>query len=243
MIAGLPPKAKAKSVAGQGGAVPKLGGDDDPRGLLRLEDAKAAGPPRKAGSKAASSSSSSKAKGDHRGKAAAAVKKPAVAAAKPAGKAGPPPAPPPLPPPPGPPLSDDEFDIAPPAGPAAIAAGAAPRVRPRRQRDWVDAIGPGHVFFEEYRGEGVGRMYANWIFACPHHHGCERTMGLGPRNTQRLGALEVLAFLHAWRDTPPGPSGHRKTHPPSDVVREFHDAHLAELEVLAAPQLAAPPAP
>ena len=116
-----------------------------------------------------------------------------------------------------------------------------PGRRPRRERDWKDAIGGGHCFFEEYKGLRIGRKkeYANWIFKCPYvgpGHGfpsCERTMGLGPTNAARHGDIEPLAFLHVWRDTPPNlERGHRKTEVDAASVDTFVAEHRDELRAL-----------
>ena len=57
-------------------------------------------------------------------------------------------------------------------------------------------------------------------------------MGEVPTNMRNLGKFEPLAFLHVWRDIPPGPKGHRHTNPRVADVKVFHDAHLAELDAL-----------
>lgn len=141
-----------------------------------------------------------------------------------------------LPPPPVPlPLPDDEeIYIAPaeaPKPPPPVRRGArAAQVG----RDYIPAIGGGGVCFTEYFP--VNRpSYANWMFQCPHHHNCFRTMGLGPRNTSAHGELEPLAYLHVWRDVPPHPD---KTHRNTDVpdraaVTAFFEAHQPELQALA----------
>ena len=80
--------------------------------------------------------------------------------------------------------------------PPALALGAVRR--PRTERKWKDAIGGGHCVFEEYKGPRLGRKteYANWMFKCPHvgpghdFPSCERTMGLGKKNTEKHGDIE-----------------------------------------------------
>lgn len=221
-----PPKAKAKSVAGV-----VFGGDDDPRGLLRIEDASMR-PPKAKGKAAVAAKRKAKATG-----------KAAVAAKAKAAKAALPLPPPPLPPPPvspaTPSASDDEFMVG--GGAASSSAAAAPsRRRPRLARDWDAAIGPGGVCFENYLAVRTGDAYPNWMFRCPHHHGCKRTRGVTVRNTARLGALEPLAYLHAWRDTPPGPRGHSNTEPPRQAIQDFFEEHREALETLARPQLEIP---
>lgn len=240
------PAKKAKIVA----PVEGEGSDEDPRGALRLADAKAAAKAKseaKAETKAAKAAALSrlapkgKAKSKSRvvGLAPAAPPPPKVAGKR-TSKAK---APAPLPPPPAPPspLSDDEFVVARPASSSSnIAAAfddADPRV-PRERRGYMPAIGGGSVFYKEYRAFGVGKSYKNWIFLCPHCpkigiKACERTMGVIPKNTETHGHLEPLAFLHAWRDVPPGPQGHRKTHPTPEAVTAFFHTHKDELDELA----------
>ena len=110
---------------------------------------------------------------------------------------------------------------------------------PREPRDYIPAIGGGHACFREYTAPGAlaGTAFAragcdNWMFKCPHHHNCFRTMGLGPTNTRR-GVLEPLAFLHVWRDTPPDPEkGHRKTPVDDALVERFLNENRAALQAM-----------
>ena len=164
----------------------------------------------------------------------------------PAKKAGPPPKH--IVPPPGSESDDGEIHLFPPerksapAPPPAKAkakakakgVGRGPRGDPR---PFIPAIGGGEVFFEDYvPGEGR-RGYANWIFRCPHHHGCQRTMGMGPRNTTPHGELQPLAYLHIWRDTPVDPA--KRNHRTADIpparfheVPTFLEEHRDELQAL-----------
>lgn len=217
-LPGQIPKAKASS----GGSV-GVGGDDDPRGLLRIADAKA--PPAKRASgkgkaKAPSSSTGSKAKSSSRA-----------------------PSPSALPPPPPksapPPVHDSDDDMVLPASSSSAAKAtpmaAGPSSRMREGREFKAAIGGGQVVYKEYNNFAIGTSYRNWIFKCnkcPVAESCQRTMGLGPRNTSRHGSLEPLAYLHAWRDTPPGPQGHRKTNPKAPAVTQFFNDNRAELQAL-----------
>ena len=225
------------------------GSDEDPRGSDRIAKAAAlpagsstdvvakALPAAKALPLPAGSSSDvfppAKAKSPAKAKAPAKTK--AGAKAK-AGVAEPPPvlkakakAPPPLV---APPAEDLDF------GPAGDVVPDPPvPVRGRRRttapRKMVDAIGGGQVNFTEYPDPHTGRVYANWLFQCPHHPGCERVLGLGARNTRRHGPLEPLAFLHVWRDVVPEERGHRLT-PVRDaaLVSRFFTDHESELNAI-----------
>lgn len=126
------------------------------------------------------------------------------------------------------------------AGDIAI-GGLVPRPkaarRQARRRPYLDAIGGGECYFEEYTTP-TGSSYGNWIFKCPHvgpghSSNCERTLGMSARNTARHGSVEPLAFLHAWRDVEPDPvRGHRKTNPDPAVVDAFISNHSEELTTL-----------
>lgn len=226
------PRKKAKSAA------LVIGGDEDPRGLLRLADVAERAAAAKA--KVAPAPSGVAAKGKAKGKALAAAplapaaKPPPKAKGKATGKAKAPAlagsglAPPP--PPKAASSSHDDFVVVKAAGKAVPVAAA-----PREERGWKPALGEGKVCYKEYRAFGVGDVYRNWIFSCPHHGGsCQRTLGVVPRNTRHHGDLEPLAFLHVWRDVPPGPQGHRKTNPKPEDVTAFFNAYQGELAELAA---------
>ena len=147
--------------------------------------------------------------------------------------------PPPLPgPPPAPPVPEDDFVIVVPKASSSSSSKAAapPPAKPKgvrrdgRKKDFKPAIGGGGVFYDEYE-DGFGKVYKNWTFQCPHH-GCQRTMGVVPRNIKPHGILQPLAYLHVWRDLEPGPDGHRLTDAsPADVTKFFKD-HELELENL-----------
>ena len=126
--------------------------------------------------------------------------------------------------------------------PAAIApppkAAATPAVADDFARmPAIDAIGPGKALYKEYRDPHTLALYRNWRFFCPHKGpghgaGCMRTVGVIPKNT-RWGELEPIAYLHAWRDTPPDlAKGHRKTPPPKAKVKAFLDAHTPQLQAM-----------
>ena len=229
MLADHVPK-KARSVA------PPAGGEDDPRGLLTIADAKAKvaavapkGPKGKPGAALVAVGAKpppayKKGKGKGKGKAKA--------------PPGPPPAPVPGPPPSPP--SPDDFVVAKAASSSSSKAAAPPPAppagvrRPRKKREFLPAIGGGGAFYEEHRDFGFGKLYKNWIFDCPHHGGvCQRTMGVVPKNIESHGILEPLAYLHVWRDLVPGPDGHRHTHADPAVVAAFYTRHQEELEQLA----------
>jgi hypothetical protein len=233
----------------------KEGSDADPRGTHRVArrakaSAKAssstAPAPKPSGAKAsgakasgakASGAKSSGAKASG-AKASGAKATGAKATAKKAAPKAPAPKMPAAPPPP-PADSDDDFAPAPPPPPPAKVAplflGGPPKRAKRYPKKEGWAIGGGQVFFDkEYVAPVLGaRAYSNWRFVCPHHPDCQRTLGFGVANTRNHGNLEPLAFLHAWRDVPPGPRGHRKTHPEQEAVTAFYHDHLAELQALA----------
>lgn len=241
MLPGCPPAKKARSVA-------LAGGEEDPRGVLRIEaDAKAKA---KAGAGHVALVVAPKGK--------ATAKHVAVLVAPKAGLAPPPkpkakgkgkgkgrgkaealalPLPPPSPPPAPP--SPDNIVIVPAASSSSSSKAAAPPApaagvrRPGKKKPFIPtSIGEGEVVYEEYREFGFGKLYRNWIFKCPHHHGCERTVGVIPRNIEEHGILEPLALLHVWRDVPPGPRGHRLTNPTAAAVAAFYGEHQDELETL-----------
>ena len=122
-----------------------------------------------------------------------------------------------------------------PGGPAIPKAPAAMRGRRQGpQKKPVSAIGagdPGTVRYEDHVKRD-GTVYSNWQMICPHHRDikCVRTLGLGPTNTRRHGPLQPLAFLHVWRDLPPGEDGHRKTDPTQAQVTAYFNEHKSELE-------------
>lgn len=231
MLAGHVPK-KARSVA------PPAVGEDDPRGLLRIADAKA--------KVAAVAPKSPKGKP---GAALVAVgAKPPPASkkgkGKGKGKAKAPPGPPPAPvpgPPPSPPSPDDFLVAKAASSSSSKAAAAAPPPappagvrRPKTKREFLPAIGGGGVFYREHRDFGFGKLYKNWIFDCPHHGtACQRTMGVVSKNIENHGILEPLAYLHVWRDLVPGPDGHRLTNADPADVAAFYTRHQEELEQLA----------
>lgn len=213
MLPGSAPKAPGVAVA----PVPVLD-EEDPRASHRAEDVakakgKAVGPPPK------------KASGKGAGKAKAA------AAPKASGAPLPPVFPAPLPPPAAAPPVPAAFEFV----PAASSSGAErpPKKVRRAKRDlFIPAIGGGEALYEEYPNAETGVDYQNWQFKCPHHPDCVRTRGVAPRNIKQHGFYEPIAFLHAWRDTPPGPRGHRLTNPSPQAVADFFNAHEPGLAAL-----------
>lgn len=193
--------------------------DDDPRGLLRVADAaKPAAVSKKAPSKAKAKPKSSVGSG-------------AGSSSDPVPKPGPS-----LPPqpkgPPVPPSPEAEFMLGAPKHPGPPPSKAEPRGA-RRGVQRFDAVGGGRVSYDEYHSTTTGNLYKNCQLFCDCVRGCSRTRGFGPTNTRNLGELEVLAFLHAWRDTPPQPGkSHRQTDPPKAMVTEYYNEHLIELQAL-----------
>ena len=233
----LPPSPPR--IPGEGALVGCPGGaEDDPRGEHRVRDALAA--------KAAAVP-----KGKAKGKAKAKTIIGPIGPIEPIGPIGPGPAPPPvepldpaLPPVGGGDSDSDEILIAassskapPPVKAKAVAKAA---LRFKRSDRFIPAIGgltSGQALFDDYA------PFGNWRFKCPQACACERTLGLGPRNTKH-GVLEPLAFLHVWALTPAHPTrGHVKTAPDPAVVRKFLDDHRDELQVMYDhfPHPAAPP--
>ena len=141
--------------------------------------------------------------------------------------------PPPLPPPAAPP-PPAPYDFAPASSSGGGGAEPPPKKAKSRAVDkkYKPAIGGGDAYYDEYPNPETGNVYMNWQFKCPHHHGCERVRGVNPRNTAKHGFLEPIAFLHAWRDTPPGENGHRRTDPSPAAVEAFFVAHGGELNTL-----------
>ena len=204
--------------------------DDDPRALLRAADAEN---PAKA---KAPVPAKAKAKAKGAGKA-----KPKGKAAAPASSSGGPPPPPPkavLPapvaPPPKPMAVAFEFAMPGSSSGAAPPVGPPPKVARKKseKRPFKPAIGDGEASFQEYVNPETGNLYSNWMFSCPHHPECFRTRGCHSANTAVHGYLEPVAFLHAWRDTPPGERGHRLTDPSPEAVAGFFNSHHAEIEAL-----------
>ena len=64
---------------------------------------------------------------------------------------------------------------------------------------------------------------------------CIKTRGVVPDHCLDCGAIEPLAFLHAWLSTDPAPTKkHTTTDPLQTDVVAFAVAHKAELEALVA---------
>ena len=124
---------------------------------------------------------------------------------------------------------DDDVDV---AFPKAKGKGSGKIRAPRRKKRelYIPAIGGGEAFYDEYQAPSDlrRRTYFNWHMICPHHDHCDRTRGTGTENT-RLGWLQPLAFLHVWKETPPGDAGHRLTDPPAAEVERFLNENHDEL--------------
>ena len=212
------------------------GDDEDPRGKHRALDKKKAkappkGPPLAKPAAAAPKKVGPKGVGKSASAPAKAKAKPSASSSSTSAKA-----PVALPPPPKPP-PPSAVEI----GPAMSSLeDAPPRLRaPRRQKEdlYINAVGPGKVFRDDYQPPDGRPMYGNWNMKCPYCpkvNKCERTQGEIPVNFPLgLGQLEVIAFLHAWRDVTIDPAlGHRKTNPTPEQIRRFHDNHRAELQAL-----------
>lgn len=171
-------------------------------------------------------------------RAKAKAKASSAKASGPSGSSGDPPpppkaAPPKAAPPPPPPLAEESdievFALGQSAAPKSSATSRRRGNAPKKE--YIAAIGGGQVRYEDHVHRD-GTVYSNYHFLCPHHDDCSRTMGLGPRNTKRHGPLEPLAFLHAWRDLPPGEQGHRKTPVPQALVTAFFLEHETEMEAI-----------
>ena len=55
------------------------------------------------------------------------------------------------------------------------------------------------VAYKEYRNPADGRLYKNWRINCTHGAHCQKSRGVTDTFTRDHGAIEPLAFLHAWR--------------------------------------------
>ena len=108
------------------------------------------------------------------------------------------------------------------ADPPAVSSSS--RRRKGKMRDYLPAVGGGLCFYQVYDGGATGKPYENWILKCPWHANCEKTRGVGAKSGLRIGELEPLAFLHAWRDVQvPLGKPHRQCKPSEAAV----DAQMA----------------
>ena len=105
-----------------------------------------------------------------------------------------------------------------------------------------DAIGnqpstaEGQCFYEAYRGPS-GKTYGHWILRCLCHPHCETTRGVNSGSINKFGGLELLAYLHVWRDmdVPMGTAHRRCTPKLTDVSRDLSNPSLqsfADLDVV-----------
>ena len=77
----------------------------------------------------------------------------------------------------------------------------------------------------------VHRSYTSWICECPHHQGCQKKRVISARSTSRHGSLEPLAYVLAWKDTPPAPGkSHVATLPSQESVDEIINLHRDALQ-------------
>ena len=146
-----------------------------------------------------------------------------------------PPAPPPLPPAPPPdPVEEPVF-----------ASQPDPVDEPRPRKRKRDVPPPefegldGATVTYDGEAEIKGEPYRNYWITCPpergHPPGCMKTKGITAANT-RMGELEPLAFLHAWRSCPfpskPGVPTHRRENPTPSDVKRYLEEHNDELRAL-----------
>ena len=134
--------------------------------------------------------------------------------------------------------SDDDFPR-PSSSSGAASAVVVPRPKRGSKREpkvpYPALSGPPdetYLLYDNYCPEFT-RAYPNWTMICHHHVDCQRVRGVVPRNcklgTESYEELPV-AFLHAWRETPPEDGKtHRGTDPTPESVREFFRTHSEEL--------------
>ena len=147
-------------------------------------------------------------------------------------------------PPPGPSVteatSDDDFPSASAGASSSGAADPKPSTRgPKRDAKipFPSIGGPAesYLVYDEYRPL-KGTWYPNWEMICHHHPKCSRVRGVIPANCKHFAEDEPIAFLHAWRDTPPGPGKtHRNTDPTHEAVSAFYRDHKEEFGSFARP--------
>ena len=137
------------------------------------------------------------------------------------------------------PTSDDDFPPPPEPLPASASASSSGAAAPKRARGakrdakqpYPSIGGPAEsqLIYDEYRTL-KGAFNVNWEMQCHHHHKCSRVRGVVPANCRTFGEDEPVAFLHAWRDTPPAPGKtHRGTDPTDEAVSAFYHEHKEEL--------------
>ena len=76
----------------------------------------------------------------------------------------------------------------------------------------------------------------NWTLQCPRHDGCTKVRYVNAASTAHHGAVEPLAFLHAWAPCDP-PEGSDKSHrvgakPSQAAVDAVVAARRAELQAV-----------
>ena len=138
------------------------------------------------------------------------------------------PAPPPLPAPAGILLLPPEE-----VGDAPVATG-----KKKDPNIWIDGLDGSKVCFKAYLHTDATEPYSNYKITCPckdHARGvCMKTRGA--QFTHTHGDIEVLAFLHAWREMEFPAPGCKRTHaltdPPAEAVARWVRDRGAELRVL-----------
>jgi hypothetical protein len=157
-----------------------------------------------------------------------------------------PPAPgtPPLPPPPSPePAGPDPGEHSGDEGilvdDDAVVPGP-PRRPPRFDRlKFYPGIGDGvEVNWDSYTFPGDAHPSVRWAIRCPvHGKKCVKTRRVVPNHVASFGAIEPLAYLHAWLSMPV-PDKPRATHPREnptpDMVAAFVAENRDELEAILA---------
>jgi hypothetical protein len=93
------------------------------------------------------------------------------------------------------------------------------------------------VFLEsEYTVPGKDKKMVNWMLQCPRHGGtCQKSRYVGPGSIDEFGAIEPLAYLHAWIDEEADPGKtHRAKKPNPANVRRIAEDNRAALEAIVA---------
>ena len=109
---------------------------------------------------------------------------------------------------------------------------------PRRARepgDFVDAVNGCKMNWKSYVTP-AGRPAPNFKIKCPYHYQCYKSRGSTDQFCSTYGAIEPIAYLHAWAEIPwpttPKMGTHRQEAPSDDEVLAMLEAHRHEFEEL-----------
>ena len=95
-------------------------------------------------------------------------------------------------------------------------------------------IGGAGVVCQRYTVPKTGKTFVNWILKCPRpgHGNCIKKRHKTEASTAKHGAIEPVAYLHAWilKDSPPGVNHNaRGTNPTQAEVDAYVAAHRPAL--------------